>query len=45
MNSKLDTNIANILFFSSFKPATLFGRPTSGKLVLSFRRSHIFVRG
>jgi hypothetical protein len=45
VDRKLDTAIANILFFSSFKPATLFGRPTYGKVWLSFRRSHIVVRG
>ena len=42
---KLDTAIANILFFSSFKPATLFGQPIYSKVWLSFRRSHIVVRG
>ena len=45
VDGKLDAAIANILFFSSFKPATLFGRPTYGKLWLTFRRSHISVRG
>lgn len=45
VDRKLDTAIANILFLSSFKPATLFGQPTYGKVWLSFRRSHIVVRG
>ncbi len=45
VDRKLDSTIANILILSSFKPATLFGRPTYGKVWLSFRRSHIVVKG
>ncbi|MCL4402688.1 MAG: anti-sigma factor [Acidobacteria bacterium] len=42
---KLDSGIANILLFSRFNPVTLFGQPTSGKLLISFQRSHFVVRG
>lgn len=37
--------IANSLLFAQFAPATTFGQPTTGRLRLSFRRSHIDVRG
>lgn len=37
--------IANLVLFSSYKAATLFGQPTSSKIVVSVRRSHIVVRG
>lgn len=48
--AKLDRNtensmIANLALFSSYTPATLFGRPTSGKVQLVSRRSRIVVRG
>jgi hypothetical protein len=37
--------IANLVLFSSYSPATIFGKPTSGKVVVSVRRSRIVVRG
>lgn len=37
--------LSSVLFTTSFQPATEFGQPISGKLLLSFRRSHINVRG
>jgi hypothetical protein len=43
--TKLDGNLANMVLFASFTPATLFGQPTSGKVIVSFRRSLIVVRG
>lgn len=50
LGAKLDRNTqnsvsANLALFSSFAPATLFGRPTSGKVQLVSRRSWIVVRG
>lgn len=42
---QLEANIANMVLFSTFTPATWFGQPTSGKILVSFRRSHIVVRG
>ncbi len=37
--------IENSLLFTTFTPAMAFGQPTSGRVRLSFRRSHIEVRG
>jgi hypothetical protein len=39
------SNIGNMMLFTSFTPATWFGHPTAGKLRVSFRRSHIVVKG
>jgi len=39
----VDQQIKNMLIFAIFRPATSFGRPTAGRVVLSF--SHINVRG
>jgi hypothetical protein len=42
-NELADQQLKNMLIFAIFRPATSFGRPTSGKVVLSF--SHVNVRG
>jgi hypothetical protein len=39
----VDQQIKNMLIFTIFHPATSFGRPTPGRVVLSF--SHVNVRG
>lgn len=39
----VDQQVKNMLIFTIFRPATSFGRPTSGRVVLSF--SHINVKG
>jgi hypothetical protein len=39
----LDQQVKNMLIFTIFRPATSFGRPTSGRVVLSF--SHVNVKG
>jgi hypothetical protein len=39
----VDQQVKNMLIFTIFRPATSFGRPTSGRVVLSF--SHVNVRG
>jgi hypothetical protein len=39
------TGIGQVMLLSSFTPATLFGQPTPGRLLLTFRRSHIVVKG
>jgi hypothetical protein len=44
-SKKLETDIATLLMFSRFAPATLFGQPTSGRVLVSFRRSSIVIRG
>jgi putative zinc finger protein len=33
--------LSNVLIFSQFRPATAFGQPTSGKIVLSFSRVNV----
>lgn len=44
---ELVANIGNTILFSSFTPATMFGRPTSGKVRIVFRRQGgwVIVRG
>jgi hypothetical protein len=39
------SEIGNMILFTSFTPATAFGQPTPGKLLLSFRRSKVVVKG
>jgi hypothetical protein len=39
----LPTDLKNVLIFTTFRPATSFGQPTSGRAILSF--SKIQVRG
>jgi hypothetical protein len=39
----VDQQIKNMLIFTIFRPATSFGRPTAGRVVLSF--SHVNVKG
>lgn len=39
----VDQQLKNMLIFTIFRPATSFGRPTSGRVVLSF--SHVNVKG
>lgn len=46
LNSEaLRRNLENMLLFTVFTPATAFGQPTSGKMRLSLRTSHIDVKG
>jgi hypothetical protein len=40
---ELIDRLDRIIYFSTFQPATMFGRPTDGQMVLSLRR--ITVRG
>ncbi|HWR15521.1 MAG TPA: zf-HC2 domain-containing protein [Terriglobales bacterium] len=39
----IDQQLKNMLIFTIFRPATSFGRPTTGRVILSF--SHINVKG
>jgi Putative zinc-finger len=39
----VDQQVKNMLIFTIFRPATSFGRPTAGRVVLSF--SHVNVKG
>lgn len=45
VNSKLRNDIANLILFTEFRPATAFGVPVAGKVLVSFRRDKIVVRG
>ncbi len=45
VNSKLRNDIANMILFTKFLPATEFGMPIAGKVLVSFRRDQIFVKG
>jgi hypothetical protein len=44
-SDKLRRSIENNLLFTTFAPATAFGRPVAGTLRLTFRSSRIEVRG
>jgi len=45
LNSKLRNDIANMILFTRFEPATEFGMPIAGKILVSFRRDRIVVKG
>jgi len=44
VNSRLRNDIANVILFTHFRPATEFGMPIAGKVLVSFRRDKIVVR-
>lgn len=45
VNAKLRNDIANMILFTKFQPATEFGMPIAGKVLVSFRRDRINVIG
>lgn len=45
LDPALEAKLANLVMFSVGTPATFFGQPMTGKVLISFRRSQIFVRG
>jgi len=45
VNAKLRNDIANMILFTNFQPATEFGMPIAGKMLVSFRRDRIVVKG
>jgi hypothetical protein len=45
LSSDMTTAIGRVMLFTSFSPATLFGQPTTGKLLFTFRRNQITVIG
>jgi hypothetical protein len=45
LSRELISQIGNMILFTSFNPATAFGQPTPGRMLVSFRRSHIVVKG
>jgi len=44
LDPQLRRNIENNLLFTKFQPATNFGQPTTGKMFVSFKRSHYNVK-
>jgi len=44
LDPQLRRNIENNLLFTKFQPATSFGQPTTGKMFVSFKRSHYNVK-
>jgi len=45
MSPEMQADLTKMMVYSRFIPATLFGQPTNGKLLVSFRRMHYVVRG
>jgi hypothetical protein len=45
VSPELQADLTNLMFSSTFTPATWFGQPTNGKVLVSFRRVHYVVRG
>lgn len=45
MSRDLEQNIGNLIYFTSFSPATWFGRPYTGKILVSFRHTRIVIKG
>src|ERR1700691_149344 len=41
----MQADLTKMMFFARFTPATWFGQPTNGKVLVSFRRIHYVVRG
>jgi hypothetical protein len=41
----MQADLTNMMFFARFTPATWFGQPTNGKVLISFRRINYVVRG
>jgi anti-sigma factor RsiW len=41
----MQADLTKMMFFSRFTPATWFGQPTNGKVLVSFRRINCVVRG
>jgi hypothetical protein len=45
VSPEMQADLTNLMFSSRFTPATWFGQPTNGKVLVSFRRVHYVVRG
>ena len=41
----MQADLSTLMFYSRFTPATWFGQPTNGKVLVSFRRINYVVRG
>jgi anti-sigma factor (TIGR02949 family) len=45
VSPEMQADLTKMMFFSRFTPATWFGQPTNGKVLVSFRRINCVVRG
>jgi hypothetical protein len=45
MSPELHADLNKMMLFSRFTPATWFGQPSNGRVMVSFRRVHYVVRG
>jgi len=45
VSPEMQADLSNMMFFARFTPATWFGQPTNGKVLVSFRRINYVVRG
>jgi anti-sigma factor RsiW len=45
ISPEMQADLTKMMFFSRFTPATWFGQPTNGKVLVSFRRINYVVRG
>jgi len=45
VSPEMQADLTKMMFFSRFTPATWFGQPTNGKVLVSFRRINYVVRG
>lgn len=45
VSPEMQADLIKMMFFSRFTPATWFGQPTNGKVLVSFRRINYVVRG
>jgi hypothetical protein len=45
LSPELQADLTKMMFFARFTPATWFGQPTNGKVLVSFRRVNYVVRG
>jgi hypothetical protein len=45
LSPEMQADLTKMMFFSRFTPATWFGQPTNGRVLVSWRRVHYIVRG
>jgi hypothetical protein len=45
ISPKMQADLTTMMFYARFTPATWFGQPTNGKVLVSFRRINYVVRG
>lgn len=45
MSAEMQADVTKMMFQSRFTPATAFGQPTNGRVVITFRRINYIVRG